>query len=266
MKKERIPVVISGACGRLGTVLRNLVIEAEDLLLVGAVEHPSHVLQGKMIEEGVILTSVLPAGKYVVVDFSTPEATSQRVAEAVRLGNPMVIGTTGLNEERMEEIRSAAKLIPIVYGANMSFAVNCFFEIVRRAAELLRGYEVEIVETHHHFKKDAPSGTAKELARIICEVKEVSPEKNLRFGREGVTGERLPEEIGIHALRLGDVVGEHTVIFGKKGELVELVHRCYDRSAFAAGALDAARFVWRVPPGIYSMSEVISGKKKGETL
>ncbi|HPP13330.1 MAG TPA: 4-hydroxy-tetrahydrodipicolinate reductase, partial [bacterium] len=159
MNKQRIPLVLSGACGRMGTTLRNLVAQSDEFTLVAAVERADHPLQGKVLPENLLLQKTLPEGRYVIIDFSLPEATATLLAEACRLRNPLVIGTTGLQEPLKQKIGEISSTIPVLYASNMSFGVNCFFEIVKQAARLLNDYEVEIVETHHHHKKDAPSGT-----------------------------------------------------------------------------------------------------------
>ncbi len=259
----RIPVVVSGACGRMGTIIRSMLAESTAFSLVGALERTNHPLLGRKLEQSVILTSELPPGDYVVIDFSSPEGTLNLLRQTK---NPLVIGTTGLTEETRNLMEKLSASTAIVWAANMSIGVYCFFQIVKRAAELLKDYEVEILETHHHHKKDAPSGTAREIARIVCEAKKLTPESSLRFGRSGFTGERKPEEIGIHAMRLADIVGEHSVFFGKTGEVIELSHRCFNRASFAAGALQAASFVWKKSPGLYTMEDVIEEKKGEENV
>jgi 4-hydroxy-tetrahydrodipicolinate reductase len=169
-----------------------------------------------------------------------------------------VIGTTGHTVEQLNAIRSAAASIPVLMAANFSIGVNTLFSLARRAAELLgESFDIEIVETHHRFKKDAPSGTAKRLAEILCETRGLNRDADVVHGREGMTGERPARQIGLHAIRAGDAVGDHTVIFAGPGEHLELTHRASSRETFAVGALRAARWIIGRPPGLYRMEDVL---------
>ena len=170
----------------------------------------------------------------------------------------MVIGTTGHTDEGKTQISKLKSQIPIVLSANFSTGVNTLFWLTRKAAEILgTGFDLEIVEMHHRLKLDAPSGTAKTLAEILAQARKLQLEKALRHGRAGMVGERTPAEIGIHSMRGGDVVGDHTVIFAGQGERVELTHKASSRETFANGALRAAQWVVKQKPGLYDMQDVL---------
>ena len=193
-----------------------------------------------------------------MIDFSLPAGTMRRLDTCVEREIPMVIGTTGLDDHQTGKVRAASKIIPIVFAPNMSIGVNLLFSIVGSVARALgEDYDVEIVETHHRFKKDAPSGTALKLAEAIAEATGRDLKKDARYGRRGAVGERASSEIGIHAVRGGDVVGEHTVTFATLGERVELTHKAGSRETFARGALRAAKFLLTQKPALYSMLDVL---------
>lgn len=194
----------------------------------------------------------------IVIDFSHADATAAVCEAFVAAGKPVVIGTTGHSKAQRAAIAQAAEKIPIVLAANFSVGVNTLFWLTRRAAKLLGdGFDVEIVETHHRLKKDAPSGTAKRLAEVVCEARDLSFEQDVTHGRAGMTGERPSRQIGMHAIRAGDVVGDHTVIFASSGERLELTHKASSRETFAVGALRAARWIVGKSPGLYSMEDVL---------
>ncbi|MEP6822769.1 MAG: 4-hydroxy-tetrahydrodipicolinate reductase [Chthoniobacterales bacterium] len=194
----------------------------------------------------------------VVIDFSHADSTEDVCAACVGAGKPLVIGTTGHSKAQVALIYDAAKTIPVVLAANFSVGVNTLFWLTRKAAELLgKDFDLEIAEMHHRSKKDAPSGTAKRLAEILCEVRGLDYEKNVAHGREGFIGERPSHQIGMHAIRAGDVVGEHTVTFAGAGERLELTHKASSRDTFAVGALRAAQWLQGKPAEIYSMEDVL---------
>jgi 4-hydroxy-tetrahydrodipicolinate reductase len=173
----------------------------------------------------------------------------------------MVIGTTGHSDQGRAQIADVQSQIPVVLASNFSTGVNTLFWLTRKAAEILGpGFDLEIVEMHHRLKRDAPSGTAKTLAEILASVRQEQLEKVLRHGREGIVGERTAAEIGMHSVRGGDVVGDHTVIFAGAGERVELTHKASSRETFANGALRAAQWVVRQKPGLYDMQDVLGLK------
>lgn len=193
----------------------------------------------------------------VVIDFSHADATEQTCAACLTSDKPLVIGTTGQSSEQLRAIAEAAKSIPVLLASNFSAGVNTLFWLTRKAAELLGdSFDVEIVETHHRLKKDAPSGTAKRLGQILVEARGFE-EKDFAHGREGMVGERPAGEIGIHSIRAGDVVGDHTVIFAAAGERLELTHKASSRETFALGALRAARWIIGRPARLYDMEDVL---------
>ena len=194
----------------------------------------------------------------VVIDFSHADATDANCSACVAARKPLVIGTTGHSLDRKAQIERAAASIPIVLAPNFSVGVNTLFWLTRKAAELLgEGFDIEVVEMHHRLKKDAPSGTAKRLAEVLCEARGLSYERDVAHGREGLIGERAARQIGMHAIRGGDVVGDHTVIFANSGERVELTHKASSRETFAIGALRAASWIIGKPPGLYTMEDVL---------
>lgn len=194
----------------------------------------------------------------VVIDFSHPNASSElsRVCREAR--KPVVIGTTGHSREERAAIEQLVLSVPVVLSPNFSVGVNALFWLTRKAAEMLGDdFDLEIAEMHHRLKKDAPSGTAKKLAEILCEVRGLDYTKNVRHGREGLVGERPAKEISVHSIRGGDVVGDHTVTFAGAGERLELTHKAASRETFALGALRAAKWIIGKSPGLYSMEDVL---------
>lgn len=193
----------------------------------------------------------------VIVDFSSHDATRSLLEIATAHSKPVVLGTTGHSTAEKNRLLALAAKVPCVWAGNFSVGVNLLFALSRRAAAVLGSdYDAEVLEMHHRFKKDAPSGTAARLLEIILEERKLDAAA-LRHGREGITGERKPTEVGIHSLRGGDVVGDHTVIFAALGERLELTHKASDRAIFARGALRAARWVVTQPPGVYDMEHVL---------
>jgi 4-hydroxy-tetrahydrodipicolinate reductase len=196
----------------------------------------------------------------VIIDFSSPRATAGVIDLAAAHNKPLVIGTTGHEASAKSALLAAAARVPCVWAGNFSVGVNLLFALTRRASAVLGSdYDAEVVEMHHRFKQDAPSGTAARLLEIILEERKLT-RAALRHGREGITGPRTDSEVGIHALRGGDVVGDHTVIFAALGERLELTHKAGDRAIFARGALRAAQWVATRPPGVYDMQDVLGLK------
>jgi len=194
----------------------------------------------------------------VVIDFSFHTVTSEVAGYCAELGKALVIGTTGHTPEEKAKITRAANKIPIVWTSNYSTGVNTLFWLARKAAEILgTNYDIEVVEMHHRHKKDAPSGTADTLGRILADVRKLQYEEAVRHGRQGLVGERTQNEIGMHSLRGGDVVGDHTVIFATQGERVELTHKASSRETFANGALRASVWCKDKTPAIYTMQDVL---------
>ncbi len=239
-----VRILLVGAAGRMGQAIAHAAESQKDVTIAGRCDI------GDALEESI-------GNCDVVIDFSHAEATQRNCTTCLTSGKPLVIGTTGQSAEQLRAIKDAAKSIPVLLAANFSIGVNTLFWLTRKAAELLGdGFDLEIVETHHRLKKDAPSGTAKRLAQILSEVRGLN-EKNFAHGREGQVGERPKTEIGIHAIRAGDVVGDHTVVFGGPGERLELTHKASSRETFALGALRAARWIIGKPAGLYSMEDVL---------
>ena len=194
----------------------------------------------------------------VTIDFSLPGALDAQIDWSVRNGTAAVVGTTGLSDAQREHLTACSGDIPIVFAPNMSVGVNTLFKIVADVVRILgENYDVEITEIHHRFKRDAPSGTARRLGEIVAEAMGGSYDELVVDGRSGITGERPSRQIGMHALRGGDVVGEHTVTFAGLGERVELTHRASSRETFARGAVRAVKFLMAAAPGLYDMQDVL---------
>ena len=263
-----IKIGVSGVCGRMGARIAQLVLSDKELALIGALEKEGHPALAKdiggylgMDNCGVrIETSLASVVKEIdsLIEFTSPEATLSHLKGVRDNKKSMVIGTTGLSDKEMAEVKEAAEEVPIVLSPNMGIGVNLLFWLTRLLSEKAGpDYDVEIIEAHHRFKKDAPSGTAKRLAEVIAESKNMTLNDVCIYGRSGKTGERPGDQIGIHAIRGGDIVGEHTVIFAGRGERIELTHKAYTRDIFAQGALKAAKFVYDKPAGLYTMNEVL---------
>ena len=241
-----LSILINGSKGRMGAALAAAAKEMG--LAVGAA-----------VDVGDDLAAGLTRSD-VIVDFSSHRATRAVLELAVAQRKPVVIGTTGHPAAERKELLALAAKIPCVWAGNFSVGVNLLFALTRRAARVLGSdYDAEVIEMHHRFKKDAPSGTAARLLEIILEERQLDA-KALRHGRQGITGERTPTEVGIHALRGGDVVGDHTVMFAALGERIELTHKASDRAIFARGALRAAQWVATQAPGVYDMQDVLGLK------
>jgi 4-hydroxy-tetrahydrodipicolinate reductase len=241
-------VVIAGAKGRMGQAL-----------LTCAARHPEWEVVGA-VDVGDDLERVLGEAD-VLIDFSLHEATLPMVELCADRGKALVIGTTGHTELEQASITELAGRIPTVWASNYSTGVNLLFWLTQQTATILgRDWDLEIVEMHHRMKQDAPSGTAQSLARILAGVRGNALENSLLHGRKGMTGARKPEQIGVHSLRGGDVVGDHTVVLASFGERLELTHRATSRETFAEGALRAASWVVSQPPGLYDMQDVLGLK------
>ncbi|MGD0744551.1 MAG: 4-hydroxy-tetrahydrodipicolinate reductase [Verrucomicrobiota bacterium] len=241
-------IIITGSKGRMGQALLACAKTFRELEVAG------------QVDQGDDLRSVI-AGGDVVIDFSSHAATPGIVELCAGHHKAVVIGTTGHSETEQFAIRNLKSAIPMVWASNFSTGVNTLFWLTRKAAEILGpAYDLEIVEMHHRLKRDAPSGTAKTLAEILADVRKLRLDKAGRHGRAGITSERTQGEIGIHAIRGGDVVGDHTVIFATNGERLELTHKASSRDTFANGALRAALWVVKQQPGLYTMQDVLGLK------
>lgn len=228
-------------------------------LLTFAGEDPELTVVGE-VDQGDDLPAVLP-GADVVIDFSFHAATPVVAGACARWKKALVIGTTGHLAEERAGIISHAATIPLVLSSNYSTGVNTLFWLTRKAAEILGPeFDLEVVEMHHRLKKDAPSGTARTLAEVLAGVRQQQLDEIIRHGRAGIVGERTPAEIGMHSIRGGDVVGDHTVVFAGIGERVELTHKASTRDVFAKGALRAAKWAVGQQPGLYDMQDVLGLK------
>ena len=263
-----LKLIICGACGRMGKRIIACAPEDGKIAGAGAIEMKGHPCLGKDAGEvagvaplGVPVASDLGAvagSADVIVDFSHHGACAGNAAIAAALKKPIIIGTTGLDGEEMQAIKKASRKVACLVAPNMSVGVNLLFRVVADVARSLgEEYDAEIIEVHHRFKKDAPSGTAKRLAAAIADAWGKNLDAVVCHGRSGELGERPKGQIGIHAVRQGDVIGEHTVSFSSLGERVELVHRAHSRDTFARGALRAAEWIVGKPAGLYSMEDVL---------
>jgi 4-hydroxy-tetrahydrodipicolinate reductase len=269
-----INVIVMGASGKMGGRIISLMQDkATGLRLAAAVEKKDLPAVGRDAGEvagcgplGIPIVHpigiALPQGD-VVIDFTEPSSTMGILPEVARAKKAIVIGTTGFSKTETGRIRDFAKQIPCVLSPNMSVGVNLVFKILADAARVTGDdYDVEIVEIHHHLKKDAPSGTALAMAQVLAEALKRDLDEVGVYARHGVIGERKKSEIGIQSLRAGDVVGEHTVIFAGPGERIEITHRAHSRDNFARGALIAARWIVGRPPGLYDMMDVLGLREK----
>ncbi|MFH1368360.1 MAG: 4-hydroxy-tetrahydrodipicolinate reductase [Elusimicrobiota bacterium] len=264
---NKIKITVCGAAGRMGNAILRLAATGDQFVITGAVESSGHPSIGSPLvfagtEAGEITGDFGTAAKKadVIIDFTAVMATLDHLAVAEKLRKPIVIGTTGFKQAEIAEVRKASLKIPVVFTPNMSVGVNALFNLVKEAASAVPDYDVEIVELHHNQKKDAPSGTAARLAKIIADTLKRNLEKVGIYGRQGIVGARKKEEIGILAVRGGDIVGEHTVYFVGPGERIELTHRLQSRDALAAGALVAAKWLAKQKPGLYDMQDVLNLK------
>jgi len=260
-------ICMAGACGRMGRRILEMAAAAKDAEAAAAVDMPANA--GIRIDFGaesghpqsLTVTDNLEAGLAaadVLIDFTHASVCVAHARAAASAGKPAVIGTTGLTAEQQEELAAIAKTIPVVYAPNMSVAVNLLFKLTSETAKHLGlEYNCEIMEIHHNLKKDSPSGTAVRLAENAAAELGLDYEKDTVHGREGMIGERPVREIGMHALRGGDVVGEHTVYFIGPGDRIELSHKSNTRDHYARGALTACRFALKSPPGYYDMQDVL---------
>ena len=268
-----IKIAVAGCCGKMGRRIVSLAKEDKAVSVVGASEASGHPLIGKDVGDvlglgamNVTITDNIDEalkGADCFIDFTAPIATLSHVEYALRLKKAMVIGTTGMTQNEEKKIREASAHIPIVFSPNMSIGVNLLFGLVGEVArELGDAYQIEIVEAHHKHKKDSPSGTAMKLAQVIAQAKGLDLDKAAVYGRHGQGLSRPDKEIGIHAVRTGDIVGEHTVIYCGTGERIEITHKAHSRDTFAMGAIHAAKFVAGKKPGLYSMQDVIKNRNQ----
>ena len=264
-----IRVMVQGAAGRMSRMLVAQIVQNDRMVLSGATEMAGSPFIGQdaglvagVQETGVKITEDLDAclaASDAVIAFTSPAATMELAPKAAAANVSMVIGTTGLSADQKAELKALAdKGARIVFAPNMSVGVNLLFALCDKVARLLGDdYDIEVVEMHHNQKKDAPSGTAARLGEILCNARGLSYEKDTRHGRVGLPGARPKNEIGMHSLRGGDVVGDHTVIFATSGERIELTHKASSRETFAKGAVRAVLFLADAPSGLYDMQDVL---------
>ncbi|CAN5600346.1 4-hydroxy-tetrahydrodipicolinate reductase [soil metagenome] len=238
-------LLINGAKGRMG------------LALISNAASDSELAVSAEVDEGDDFTAALQNCD-VVIDFTHATATAGIARQCAQAGKLLVIGTTGHDDPARAAITEVASVIPLVFAANYSVGVNTLFWLTQKAAEILGpDFDLEVVEMHHRLKKDSPSGTARRLAEILAETRDLDYAKDVLHGREGMIGARTKREIGMHAIRGGDVVGDHTVIYANVGERVELTHKASSRDTFAKGALRAAKWLVGKPAGLYDMQDVL---------
>ena len=269
---------VAGALGRMGKAIIRLASQNREFDLKAAMEREDHAalsqplgdhLEGANLERPLAVTSPEKTAFKtldVVIDFTTPAATLKHVGLARMTKTAMVIGTTGFSPSQRKKIEAASKQIPILIAPNMSVGANLIFALASQAASLLSDdYDIEITEAHHRHKKDAPSGTAKRLAEIIARAKGWNLDKVAVYGRRGVTGKRPKRQIGIHVIRAGEIIGEHTAIFSGPGETIEIRHHAGSRDAFAEGALVAAQFIAKKRKGLFGMEDVLEQIKNKQS-
>jgi len=258
-------LVVIGAAGRMGRRILSLAKESDRFDIVAAIEKPGHPDIGK--DAGLVaaagrmnldLGTEFPSGADVAVDFSQPEAANKTIDYCAENSVALVLGTTGLSKEHRKKIKTASGKVPILYATNMSVGMNVLFSLVGNVAKLLgEEYDIEIIEQHHRFKKDAPSGSALTLAESICKATARDFPQALTHGRSGKDALRQKGTIGMHAIRAGDITGEHLVIFGTLGETITVSHSAHSRDTFARGALRAAEWLVGKKPALYSMADVL---------
>lgn len=251
-----VNVSINGALGRMGKTIIEVCLQDKEISIVGLADlkGPTKVYDNLPVVEPTLEKYL--SSTDVVIDFSSPEGTQEVLRLCLQYKKPIVIGTTGHSEEQLNNIKKFSEKIPIVLSPNMSLGVNLIFKLVEFLTNVLKdkNYDIEIIEAHHNKKKDAPSGTAKKIMEII---KNIKPETEFVYGRNGIIGERKNNEVGISVIRCGDIVGEHTIIYSTYGERMELKHIATSRGTFAKGAIFAAKWVKDQPAGLYNMFDVL---------
>lgn len=268
-----IRVAVAGAAGRMGRRIINVINETAGVELAGAVDTPLSPLIGQDSGEtagigknGVPITDDVReamAGADILIDFTNPSATMANLAAAADTGKGIVIGTTGLSKEEKEKLAGIAKSTKVVFTPNMSVGINVLLSILPKVAKMLGDdYDIEIIEAHHRMKKDAPSGTALRLAEAVAEGVNRNLDEVGVYARKGIIGERGKKEIGLQTIRAGDIVGDHTVLFGGMGERIEITHKASSRDCFARGAVRAAVWLADKKPGLYDMRDVLGIEKR----
>ena len=258
-------LIVSGAAGRMGRRIISIATDEQKFDIIAAIEEKNHpdsgtdagqLAGGKVIN--IPISDCYPDSCDVLIDFSQSSAADQNIDYCLANNVALVMGTTGLNDAQQQKIKAACQKIPLIYGTNMSVGMNVLFSLVGKAAQMLgENYDIEIVEQHHRFKKDAPSGSALTLAENIAKATNRKFPDCIANGRQGTETQRKPNEIGIHAVRAGDITGLHSVIYSTLGETVTLEHSAHNRDGFARGALRAAEWLVGKKPGAYTMAQVL---------
>jgi len=263
-----IKVIVCGGCGRMASKVAQLIYQDSELKLMGIVESSTHPDIGKewgatvgQSKTGIMVVDNLESiiqDADQIVEFTNPKVSLQHLEIVAKYKKTMIIGTTGFSGEEIEKMKSLSQNIPFLFSPNMSLGVNLLIKLaVETAVSLGDSYDIEIIESHHRFKKDAPSGTAKKLAQEIAKAKNINLDEVGIYGRQGLIGERKREEIGIHSIRGGDITGEHIVMFTALGERIELTHKAHSRDTFAYGTIQAIKFMEEKSAGFYEMKDVL---------
>lgn len=267
-ENKKIKLIVLGPRGRVGKVLVDMILDDPDFELVGAVGRRGSdvighdvgdvIISGRHIGVKIVdeLEEIIDKGD-VIIDFTGPEGTIEHVKVASKHGTPYVIGVSGLTQSQLDYIKELAKSFPAVLMLNGSLGMNVLFAILPKIVNILKDYDIEITEYHHRRKIDSPSGTAMRLAEVMAKARGYNIEKDLIFGRKGHVGVRPKDQIGIHAIRGGNIAGVHTIIIAGKTEWLEIRHEAVGVETFAAGSLTAAKWVYDKPPGFYTMEEVL---------
>ncbi|MDR1853901.1 MAG: 4-hydroxy-tetrahydrodipicolinate reductase [Azoarcus sp.] len=264
---QPVKVAIAGASGRMGKMLIEAALADPGVCLAAAFDRLGSPVIGRDAGEALGAVTGVKIGDEAgaaiavadcLIDFTRPEGTLSHLSHVVKLGKTAVIGTTGFDAAGRDKIAEAARIVPIVFAPNMAVGVNAVFRLLDVAARILSdGYDVEVIEAHHRFKVDAPSGTALRMGEVVAKALGRDLRKDAIYGREGVTGERDPQTIGFSSIRGGDVVGDHTVLFAGIGERIEITHKSGSRMPYALGSLRAARFLAGRKPGLFDMQDVL---------
>jgi 4-hydroxy-tetrahydrodipicolinate reductase len=264
-------LIVCGVGGRMGGAVVRAIAQTGGVQLAAAIDKPESARVGKDAGEvagagqlGISVSdNIRPYlnGRAVIIDFTHPEASLGYLRAAIKSATPIVMATTGFSSDQLAEIKRLSRRAPTVLSANTSLGVNVLISVLGKAAKMLgEDYDIEIVEAHHRFKKDAPSGTALALGRSVANALNRDLDQIGISGRKGIVGERSKKEIALLSVRAGDIVGEHTVIFGGIGERLEFIHRAHSRDTFARGAIRAAQWLAKQKPGLYSMQNVLGLK------
>ena len=262
-----VKIVVAGAAGKMGKMIIQACSKDSEIKIVAGIEQSGNPSIGKDAGEtagvgslgAVIVDDLAKVVKDcdLVIDFTSPAVTLKNLEICRQNRKKMVIGATGFKPAEIEAVKKAGQSIAVVQSPNMSIGVNLLFKVVADMTKALSDYDIEIVEAHHNQKKDAPSGTAEKLAQVVAEVRNKSLEETGVYGRKGIVGARKKGELGVHAVRGGDIVGDHTVLFAGEGERIEVKHQAHSRMTFAAGAVKAARFLTGKDKGFFTMKEVL---------